>query len=128
MGCRKVRKKKKQSAALAGTITQQTELKNASDAVSDADSEFRQAVLKNPGKERSRIERKITKLEEELSASEESLAQLQEQYNDPAFSADFQKLGELQERMKEEEEKQEELLGQIMEQEEALAEIMELLQ
>ncbi len=85
------------------------------------------AILKNPGKERARIERKISKLEEELAVSEELLSNLHEQYNAPETAADYEKLEQLQSEIQIQEERQEQILEQIMEQEEALANLEALL-
>ena len=84
-------------------------------------SEVLDNIRRNPGKERSKIERKIEKLETEMSSSEELLSSLKEQYNDPEAAADYERLGQLEKEIHEQEELQEELLGQIMEQEELLA-------
>jgi len=78
-------------------------------------------IRRNPGKERSKIERKIEKLETEMTASEELLSSLKEQYNDPDAAADYERLGKLEKEIHEQEELQEDLLAQIMEQEELLA-------
>ena len=56
-----------------------------------------------------------------MSSSEELLSSLKEQYNDPEAAADYERLGQLEKEIHEQEELQEELLGQIMEQEELLA-------
>lgn len=88
--------------------------------------ERQEEILKNPGKERARLERKTAKLEEELSASEELLGKLQQEYNDPEAAADYERLGRVQQQITEQEELQEELLGQIMELEEALSELEKL--
>ena len=84
-------------------------------------------IRKNPGKERARIERKITKLEEDLAVSENALQDLKDAYHDPAAAADYEKLGKLQEEIQAEEGRQEELLAAIMEQEEALEDLEQLL-
>ncbi len=84
-------------------------------------SEVLENIRRNPGKERSKIERKIEKLEAEMSSSEELLSSLKEQYNDPEAAADYEKLGKLEKEIHEQEELQEDLLAQIMEQEELLA-------
>ena len=78
-------------------------------------------IRRNPGKERSKIERKIEKLETEMTSSEELLSSLKEQYNDPDAAADYERLGKLEKEIHEQEELQEDLLAQIMEQEELLA-------
>ena len=83
-------------------------------------TEMLETLKRNPGKERSKIERKIEKLETEMASSEEMLSSLQEQYNDPNAAADYEKLGKLEKEIHEQEELQEDLLAQIMEQEELL--------
>ena len=84
----------------------------------------REMLLKtNPGKLESRLTRKLAKLEEELAQSEESMLNYKEEMADPAIAADYNRLIILQEKIAEEEEKQEGLLGQIMEAEEELEEV-----
>lgn len=95
----------------------------AADAESDGEKTKRAEILKNPGKERSRIERKLAKIEEALKESEAVHETLKAQYNDPAAAADYEALGRIQKEMEEQEALQEELLGQLMEQEEALLEL-----
>ena len=99
-------------------------------ADTETDSPFgerKAEILKNPGKERARIERKLSKLEEDLSLSEEKLLHLREEYNDPETAADYEALGRIQKEIEEKEALEEDLLGQIMEQEELLSALETLL-
>ena len=79
-------------------------------------------ALKNPGKERSKLERRLEKLEQALSENEAYCAKLNEELSRPELSSDFEKLLELQGSLSELESAQEELLAQIIETEEKLAE------
>lgn len=53
----------------------------------------------NPGKERSRLEKKLKKLEERLAEEEAVLEALREEYEDPENQSRYGKLTELQEKM-----------------------------
>jgi len=82
----------------------------------------------NPGKLRSRLERKLEKLETGLSESEERSDKLKKDLELPETAADYQKLMDLQEKLNEEERIQEELLEQIMETEEELNSVIDKMQ
>ncbi len=53
----------------------------------------------NPGKERSKLEKKLKKLEERLAEEEAVLDALREEYEDPENQSRYGKLTELQEKM-----------------------------
>ena len=78
------------------------------------------AVYNNPGKIRSKMERRIEKLQKSLADSEELTRQLKEKQADPSLSADYEKLMSIQTQLEEAETEQEELLMQILEAEEEL--------
>ena len=82
---------------------------------------FSAEVLRNPGKERARIERKLSKCEEALAESEAKHAALLEEYGAPENAADYEKLARLEVEIREAESEQEELLTQLMELEETLS-------
>ena len=77
-------------------------------------------LLKNPGKVRSRLERKIEKLNQLMLDSEEHAAMLKQQLQDPDLATDYEKLMNLQEEINRLESEQEEYLTEIMEAEEEL--------
>ncbi|MCQ2530484.1 MAG: ABC-F family ATP-binding cassette domain-containing protein [Lachnospiraceae bacterium] len=79
-----------------------------------------QAPVKNPGKIRARIERKIQKLNEQLQANDEHIDELKEQLADPELSSDYEKLMEIQKEIEAAEALAEDLLNQILETEEEL--------
>ncbi len=78
------------------------------------------APVKNPGKIRARIERKIQKLNEQLEANDEHIDELKEQLADPELSSDYEKLMEIQKEIEAAESLSEDLLNQILETEEEL--------
>ena len=80
-------------------------------------------LRKNPGKIRSRLEHKLEKLQAQLEQSESNAAQLKPQLEDPALSADYEKLMEIQEQLDREEARQEEILTELLETEEELESI-----
>ncbi len=59
-----------------------------------------------PGKEKAKLERRIKKLEEQISASEEKITKIKEQLADPEIFTDYIKLDELQKQLEAEEENQ----------------------
>ena len=77
----------------------------------------------NPGRERSRIERKIEKYNNELQKSEELADSLKTQMSDPSLAADYEKLMELHKQLEEQESLQEEILMNILEAEGELEKI-----
>ena len=81
---------------------------------------FTTAPVKNPGKIRARIERKIQKLNEQLQANDEHIDALKEQLADPELSSDYEKLMEIQKEIEAAEVLSEDLLNQILETEEEL--------
>ena len=74
----------------------------------------------NPGKQRSKIERKIEKLHQKLESSEIAAKELKKQISLPELAADYEKLMALQEQLDASEQEQEDLLMQILEAEEEL--------
>jgi ATP-binding cassette subfamily F protein 3 len=50
----------------------------------------------NPGKERSRLEKKVQRAEEELALKEEKLAELKEELLRPEYQSSYSKLTEIQ--------------------------------
>ncbi len=76
--------------------------------------------LKNPGKFRAKIERKIEKIQGQIAESEEKIRLLQEQQEDPALASDFEKLMEIQAEIDQNEKQQEDLLNLLVEAEEEL--------
>ena len=81
------------------------------------------AVYNNPGKIRSRLERKIEKLQNSLAASEQQAKELKEKLADPSLATDYEQLMEIQSQLEQEEAGQEELLMQILEAEEELEQL-----
>ena len=77
--------------------------------------------IKNPGRVRARIERKIEKIQGQIAESEENTKALKEQLEDPALASDFEKLMEIQNRIDQNEKQQEDLLQQLLETEEELS-------
>ena len=53
-------------------------------------------VNNNPGKERSKLERKQKKLEEKLEAEENRISELKDQLLNPDIQSDYMKLSEIQ--------------------------------
>ncbi|MCQ2513323.1 MAG: ABC-F family ATP-binding cassette domain-containing protein [Lachnospiraceae bacterium] len=78
------------------------------------------APVKNPGKNRAGMERKIQKLNEQLQANDEHIDELKEQLADPELSSDYEKLMEIQKEIEAAESLSEDLLNQILETEEEL--------
>ena len=83
------------------------------------------APIKNPGKFRARIERRIEKINGQIAESETAAELLRQQLEDPALASDFEKLMEIQAEIDAHERQQEELLQQLLEAEEELAAQME---
>lgn len=84
---------------------------------------FDKKTYYNPGKIRTRLTRQLEKYGEALTESEKRAEDLKMQMLDPAFSADYQKLMELQNLLEEEEHQQESLLERMLETETELAEL-----
>ncbi|MBR5931901.1 MAG: ABC-F family ATP-binding cassette domain-containing protein, partial [Lachnospiraceae bacterium] len=80
------------------------------------------APIKNPGKYRARIERRIEKIQNQIAESEAAAESLRQQLEDPALASDFEKLMEIQADLDAHERQQEDLLQQLLEAEEELAE------
>ncbi len=78
------------------------------------------AELKNPGKFRARIERKIEKIQGQIAESEAQTDLLRKQLEDPALASDFEKLMEIQSEIDQNEKQQEDLLHQLLAAEEEL--------
>ena len=76
--------------------------------------------LKNPGKFRARIERKIEKIQGQITESEAKTDLLRKQLEDPALASDFEKLMEIQAEIDQNEKQQEDLLNLLVEAEEEL--------
>lgn len=83
------------------------------------------APIKNPGKFRARIERRIEKINGQIAESETAAELLRQQLEDPELASDFEKLMEIQAEIDARERQQEELLQQLLEAEEELAAQME---
>ena len=77
--------------------------------------------IKNPGRVRARIERKIEKIQGQIAESEAAVQALQSQLEDPALASDFEKLMEIQSQIDQKEKQQEDLLQQLLEVEEELS-------
>ena len=89
------------------------------DEAADAETS---APIKNPGKYRARIERRIEKINGQISESEAATEALRQQLEDPELASDFEKLMEIQTDIDAHEKQQEELLQQLLEAEEELEE------
>lgn len=89
--------------------------------------EREQLLSSNPGKLESRLKKKLAKLEEDLSRSDENLIKYKDEMNDPGKAADYSALISLQEKINAEEENQESLLEQIMQAEEELEEVRKVI-
>jgi len=89
-------------------------------AAADTAASDSSAEIKNPGKFRARIERKIEKIQGQIAESEEKTRILQEQLADPALASDFEKLMEIQAEIDQNEKQQEDLLNLLVEAEEEL--------
>ena len=76
--------------------------------------------LKNPGKFRARIERKIEKIQGQITESEAKTDLLRKQLEDPALASDFEKLMEIQAEIDQNEKQQEDMLNLLVEAEEEL--------
>lgn len=87
----------------------------AASAVSGTSTE-----LKNPGKFRARIERKIEKIQGQISESEAQTDLLRKQLEDPTLASDFEKLMVIQSEIDQNEKQQEDLLHQLLAAEEEL--------
>ena len=89
------------------------------DEAADAETS---APIKNPGKYRARIERRIEKINGQIAESEAATEALRRQLEDPELASDFEKLMEIQADIDAHEKQQEELLQQLLEAEEELEE------
>lgn len=78
------------------------------------------AEIKNPGKFRARIERKIEKIQGQIAESEANTDLLRKQLEDPELASDFEKLMEIQAKIDQNEKQQEDLLNQLVAAEEEL--------
>ncbi|MDO4206916.1 MAG: ABC-F family ATP-binding cassette domain-containing protein [Lachnospiraceae bacterium] len=97
-----------------------TEEVSKTPAAADTAASVSSAEIKNPGKFRARIERKIEKIQGQIAESEEKTRILQEQLADPALASDFEKLMEIQAEIDQNEKQQEDLLNLLVETEEEL--------
>ena len=97
-----------------------TEVVSKTPAAADTAASVSSAEIKNPGKFRARIERKIEKIQGQIAESEEKTRILQEQLADPALASDFEKLMEIQAEIDQNEKQQEDLLNLLVEAEEEL--------
>ena len=79
--------------------------------------------INNPGKIRSRLERKIEKLQQLLADSETRSDSLKQQIASPQLAADYEKLMELQAQLDAAEAEQEDLLMQILQAEDEMADL-----
>lgn len=89
-------------------------------SVQNPAAEAARAAMRNPGRERSRLERRKEKVEDLLFKNEEETAALKEKLSDPALSSDYEKLMDIQEKINALEQQQEEYLDQIIEIDDAL--------
>jgi len=78
-------------------------------------------AVKNPGKIRAKIERKIEKINSKISENEAEISKLKEQLENPELAADYEKLLEIQNKIDEYESQSEELLMELLEAEEELS-------
>ena len=97
-----------------------TEEVSKTPAAADTAASVSSTEIKNPGKFRARIERKIEKIQGQIAESEEKTRILQEQLADPALASDFEKLMEIQAEIDQNEKQQEDLLNLLVEAEEEL--------
>ena len=97
-----------------------TEEVSKTSAAADTAASVLSTEIKNPGKFRARIERKIEKIQGQIAESEEKTRILQEQLADPALASDFEKLMEIQAEIDQNEKQQEDLLNLLVEAEEEL--------
>ncbi len=97
-----------------------TEEVSKTPAAADTAASVSSGEIKNPGKFRARIERKIEKIQGQIAESEEKTRILQEQLADPALASDFEKLMEIQAEIDQNEKQQEDLLNLLVETEEEL--------
>ena len=97
-----------------------TEEVSKTPAAADTAASVSSTEIKNPGKFRARIERKIEKIQGQIVESEEKTRILQEQLADPALASDFEKLMEIQAEIDQNEKQQEDLLNLLVEAEEEL--------
>ena len=97
-----------------------TEEVSKTPAAADTAASVSSGEIKNPGKFRARIERKIEKIQGQIADSEEKTRILQEQLADPALASDFEKLMEIQAEIDQNEKQQEDLLNLLVETEEEL--------
>ncbi|MBO7730132.1 MAG: ABC-F family ATP-binding cassette domain-containing protein [Lachnospiraceae bacterium] len=109
-----LREKEKRSTAPAAENVS----KNQTAAVSSVPGTSTE--LKNPGKFRARIERKIEKIQGQITESEAKTDLLRKQLEDPALASDFEKLMEIQAEIDQNEKQQEDLLNLLVEAEEEL--------
>ncbi|MBQ1285227.1 MAG: ATP-binding cassette domain-containing protein, partial [Lachnospiraceae bacterium] len=97
-----------------------TEEVSKTPAAADTAASVSSTEIKNPGKFRARIERKIEKIQGQIAESEEKTRILQEQLANPALASDFEKLMEIQAEIDQNEKQQEDLLNLLVEAEEEL--------
>lgn len=83
----------------------------------------KQNVYNNPGKERSKISKKIEKLEAEIAAIEEEIEVKKGELNNPEYASDYTKLSGIQSQIDEKEEKLLELMDEWSEADKALSEL-----
>ena len=108
----------------AGVISQTGASRNLimqSDVTQTDTSTNSSAEIKNPGKFRARIERKIEKIHNQISENEAAVQTLKDRLEDPALASDFEKLMEIQNEIDQKEKQQEDLLQQLLEAEEELS-------
>ncbi len=86
---------------------------------------FDKKTYYNPGKIRSRLEKAIEKYNQQLTESEEKIAELKLQMADPGLATNYVKLQEIQEALTREEENQESILERLLETETELDEMRE---
>ena len=79
-----------------------------------------QDLIKNPGKVRSKLEHKIEKLQIKADEAGKAVEKLKSEMNDPALSADYEKLMKLQEELSLAEAEEERILEEMIEAEEEL--------
>lgn len=98
----------KTKLVFGGAISQN----NRADEIENADKKELKRAYNNPGKERSKLEKKVKKAEEELAVKEEKLEELKAQLLRPEYQSSYSKLTEIQ--------------GEIDEMEAAILEDMEI--
>ena len=105
----------KKAAADAEEAVMEAAKKQAAKAAPTLEDVFDKKTYYNPGKIRSRLEKKLEKYNRQLEESEQKCQELQLQLVDPALSTDFEKLMDIQKQLDEEEKNQESLLERILE-------------